>query len=110
MASWVGNGISSTLKRGDKWFKLEDSDIIVTLKGIVTIWNKKHRYGFVENIPCQMQNYSKGTYYFGDNYPNLVDISNIKKGMIIGFHLGLDRERKLIYAGVKELNANSYLN
>lgn len=110
MASWVSNGIASTLKKGDKWFKLGDSDIIVTLKGIVTIWNKKHRYGFVENIPCQMQNYSKGTYYFGDNYPNLVDISNIKKGMVIEFHLGMDRERKLIYAGVKELNANSYLN
>ena len=57
-----------------------------------------------------MQNYSKGTYYFGDNYPNLVDISKIKEGMVVRFHLGLDKQRKLIYAGVKELNANSYLN
>ena len=110
MASWVSNGMSSTLKNGNTWFTLEDSDIIVTLKGVVKIWNKKHRYGFIENIPCQMQNYSKGTYYFGDNYPNLVDISKIKEGMVVRFHLGLDKQRKLIYAGVKELNANSYLN
>lgn len=32
MASWVSNGISSTLKNGNTWFTLADSDIIVTFR------------------------------------------------------------------------------
>ena len=110
MANWSSTGIYSTLKKGNTWFTIGDSDTKVILKGVVKIWNKKHKYGFIDNIPCEMQNYSKGTYYFGDNYPNLVDISKIKEGFVVGFYIGFDKERKLIYAGVKELNANSYLN
>ena len=102
--------IHSTLKLGNTWFTVGDSDLPVILKGKVVYWNRKHRYGFVENYPCIMQNFGRSRYYFGDNYPSLVDISEVKEGMIVNFHLGLDKQRQLMYAGIKELNANSYLN
>jgi len=69
--------IYSTLKLGNTWFTIGDSDLPVIVKGKVVYWSRKHRYGFVENYPCSMQNYRRGTYYFGDNYPNLVDISKV---------------------------------